>query len=223
MLIALWVVSSAASPPVSHAQDLTEHDPPRAQAEAIDSLAVRLLEIDLEQARCEAEAASFWRRLIPSVRLSASLGVSELSFRDEPGAIVLPSDAYRITLSLSLNEIFNPERRRKALLQLERLATQRDILRRRQLAREVAEALQRADLRRTIEENEAELLLYERIARFYQMRFEQGEVEYPLVARAELDLLTLRARLDGLRMGLQARTLPDAERAPITQLHEGSP
>ena len=223
MLIALWVVSSAASPPPSPAQDSSTHDRPRAEAEALDSCAVHLLEIDLEQARCEADAASFLRRLIPSVRLSASLGVAELSFRDEPGAIVLPRDAYRITLSLSLNEIFNEERRRKALLQLERLTTQREILRRRQLAREVAEALQRADLRRTIEEKEAELLLHERIARYYQMRFEQGEVEYPLAARAELDLLTLRARLHGLRMRLQARTIPDAECAPITQLREGSP
>jgi outer membrane protein TolC len=205
VLIALVLISSAASPPLSPGQIPPAAYPVEGEAVTIDSPSLRLLEIDIEEARSELDATSLWRRLIPSVRLSASVGISELYFQDDPSALVFPNDSYRITMALSLNEVFDNGPYRRALFRLERLRTQREILRRRlhdEAAKERTEGLH------ALRETESELRVQERIARFYRMRFEQGDLEYPTLARAELEVLTLRQRLHTLRTRARTSGIP---------------
>jgi hypothetical protein len=73
-----------------------------------DSMALSLLEIDIGKAEEKVTSTRFWRRLIPQVHLSASFGIRDLVFVDPASFIpyLIPHDSYRLTISLSLNELF---------------------------------------------------------------------------------------------------------------------
>lgn len=216
VLIVFLMIASAAHPPQSQTQDLTSEETPNSQG---DSLALRLIEIDIEEARREAEATGLWHRLIPSVHLSASVGVSEIYFQDDPAAVILPRDAYRITFSLSLEKIFDTAEHEKAIYRIQRLETQHQLLRRRLAEEAQARRFHLEELRRSLQTTRAELGLQRRIARFYRMRFDQGEVDYPTRARAELAVIALGLRL----RSLQARISEASSEPRPGRRHEEPP
>ena len=196
-LILLVALCAAAPPPSCRGGDHGLEAEP-----AADSLELRLLDLDIEEARREVERLAFWRRLIPRIQLNASLGVAELAFQDAPGALVLPRDAYRLTLSLSLSEALDGGPQEKASFRLARLETERALLQLRQKENHRAEEARADAFRRKITAAEAELVHRERLARFYRMRFEQGGVEFPVAEKAALEALLLRDELRAMKARL---------------------
>ena len=177
----------------------------------VDSLRLRSLDIELEQARLEAVQTDFIHRLIPQVHLSASVGFKDMLFIDPSYSVlsVLPNDAYRLNLSLSLSDLFDFSKHRTAELKCERL--QADIARIRQqlqesqsgLLRELSELEALATLDSTV------LALKEDVLNFNGLRFQQGKIEYDVLIRSKLDVLSakrgvsqLNQRINDLRLKL---------------------
>jgi len=157
----------------------------------LDSLELRLLDIEIQKAEARVSETSFWKRIIPQVHISGSFGVHDVVFIDPTTftPYILPRDAYRLTISLSLNEAFNFSKHSLAEFELARLSTER------------AHRLQRqAQLRNSFEQQlialqeqlgilQEEMSIVQDLLRFNQMRFEQGEIEFDSLMRTKLELL----------------------------------
>ena len=92
----------------------------------LDSLDRRRLQIEIAKAEVRVTETSFWPRIIPQVHISASFGMHDIMFV-EPTTFttyILPRDAYRLTISLSLNDLFSSSRHTQAVLELEQLRTE---------------------------------------------------------------------------------------------------
>jgi outer membrane protein TolC len=171
-------------------------------------LDLRLLELDIRKAQVEANQSDFWHRLIPRVSLSASLGVRDIFFIDPATSLpyVLPRDAYRVTLSLSLSEILDDSKHVLAELQMKQLQTRFARLKDRQ---HTARELLREKLLALDEETRItreQIRMSEDILRFRQLLFEQGKLHYDVLIRSKLDLLNAKRSLNRLslqRFGLQ--------------------
>ena len=112
---------------------------------------------------------------------------------------LIPHDAYRLSVSFSLNELLFSSRHAEALLDLARLKTEY-ALRKSQLA------LSRQALERQLGETAAqlqllseELLLIQDLRRFNELRFSQGKIEFDTLTRTRLELIAIKEALQRLR------------------------
>ena len=164
------------------------------RSQAVDSLELRILQIDIKRAEEKVNETSFWRRLIPQIHMSASLGMHDLMFIDPTSftPYILPRDAYRLTFSLSLNEVLLSPAHTQAIIELERLRTAFSL---RSLQANHARYLlvqQQAALQEQLESLKKELTIIEDLLHFNELRFQQGRIEYDALARTKLDILSLR-------------------------------
>jgi len=195
----------------------------RAQQTIQDSLELHLLDLDIEKARLNAARTDLWHRLIPSVSLSASLGVKDIFFIDPNTSLpyVLPRDVYRLTLTLPLSEILDNSQHALAELQIAQLQAQharlldhqqgtRQLLRQKLLSLEAESQLLRDQIR-----------MSEDIIRFRQLLFEQGKLHYDVLVRSHLDLLDARKSL--YRLNIQQAELRLQVRPPDSAVGPASP
>jgi len=162
-----------------------------------DSLQLRLLGIESERFRLEAEHTNLWHRLIPAVHLSAGFGWKNLLILD-PSTLTLstlPRDAYRLTIGISLNEVLDGSKHSAAELELEKIDAMRDRLRERAERSRFELGVQFKSL--DIERNAAlqERAILEEILRFDGMRFGQGKIGYDALMQSRLRLVDLERRL----------------------------
>jgi len=166
-----------------------------------DSMALSLLEIDIGKAEEKVTSTRFWRRLIPQVHLSASFGIRDLMFIDPASFVpyLIPHDSYRLTISLSLNELFFSSQHAQALFDLDKLRTEY-ALRKNQLALS-RQALERqlSDITEELQFLAEELLLIQDLLRFNELRFSQGKIEFDTLTRTRLELLAVKEALQRLR------------------------
>jgi outer membrane protein TolC len=168
---------------------------------ALDTLAVQLLELEIRAQEAKVEETSFWTRLIPRIHLSASFGMHDLMFIDPASftPYILPRDSYRLTISLSLNDVLVSSSHTQAILELEKLREMLSI-RRIQYARECKLLNQQlAALHDQLESFEKELAIVQELLRFNQLRFEQGKIEFDALARTKLELLGLQRSIQRVR------------------------
>jgi hypothetical protein len=159
-----------------------------------DSLELRLLDIEIEKAQARVSETSLWKRLIPEIHVSGSFGIHDVVFVDPTTftPFILPRDAYRLTISLSLSGIFDFSKHSLAQLELERLSTERS-LRLLSLAesRKILEQ-QLSALQQNLVIAQEEIRIIEDLVRFNQLRFEQGKIEFDTLMRTKLELLNAR-------------------------------
>ncbi len=153
-----------------------------------DSLKVVLLELDVADARNRVGETNIWHRLIPKIGLSANLGIHDVVFA-APNSVFIPRDSYRMTLSLSVNDVIDDSKHTADQLRLQRLQTELSEL-------QVRQEVTRSDARRKVSVLESkltmarrEIALDERIARFDSIRFSQGKIEFDVLARSALQVL----------------------------------
>jgi hypothetical protein len=172
-----------------------------ARLSSIDSLELAMLDIDIQKAKERVRETSFWKRIIPQVHISGSFGVRDVVFIDPTTftPYILPHDAYRLTISLSLNEAFNFSKHSLAEFELARLSTER------------AHRLQRqAQLRNSFEHQlialqeqlailQEEMSIVQELLRFNQMRFEQGKIEFDSLMRTKLELLNTQKAIQRIQ------------------------
>jgi hypothetical protein len=167
-----------------------------------DSLQLRLLGIESERFRLEAEHTNLWHRLIPAVHLSAGFGWKNLLILD-PATLTLstlPRDAYRLTLGISLNEVLDGSKHSAAELELKKIDAMRDRLRERAGRSRLELGVQLKSLE--FERNAAlqERAILEEILRFDGMRFGQGKIGYDALMQSRLRLVDLERKLNVLSL-----------------------
>jgi outer membrane protein TolC len=160
----------------------------------VDSLEMALLDIEIRKAKERVSETSFWKRIIPQIHVSGSFGVRDVVFIDPTTftPFILPRDAYRLTVSLSLSEVLNFSKHSLAELELDKLSTERtyQTLRKALLRKSIEQQL--TELHEQLEFLREEVGIVQELLRFNQLRFEQGKIEFDTLMRTRLELLSVQ-------------------------------
>ena len=156
----------------------------------LDSLDIRLLQIEIAKADVRVNETCIWTRIIPQIHISASFGMHDIMFV-EPTTFtpyILPRDAYRLTISLSLNDLFSSSRHTQAVLELEQLRTEesRQIIKQLQSRESLEQQL--LALRDQAGLLEKELSFIKELLHFNELRFQQGKIDFDALIRSKLEL-----------------------------------
>jgi hypothetical protein len=164
-----------------------------------------LLDIEIEKARVQADQTDFWHRLIPEVRFAASIGVRDVVFIDPSAYVpyVWPTDAYRISGSISLSDLFNTNKHTLANLELQKLRARRLLLLERSRKTTTILAAKKRALQSELSLTEEEIGLLRRLAQYTDLLFQQGETKYDALVRSQLQLLNARKTLERLTIQIQ--------------------
>ena len=161
-----------------------------AQNQILDSLDLALLQIEIAQAEETVDATSFWRRIIPQIHFSASFGLHDMMFVDPTTytPYILPRDAYRLTINLSLNEALSSPRHTQAILDLERLRTElaQRTIQKRHARKSLEEQLTALQVQAALLEKEMSFI--QELLHFNELRFQQGKIEFDALTRTKLEL-----------------------------------
>lgn len=166
----------------------------------VDSLELRLLEIEISKAELQVRQTNFWHRILPQIQVSASLGMKDVIFIDPNTFVpyILPKDAYRLSISISINEILDFDKHKNAELELEQLHTRYNRLKKQQSDERSILNLQSIELDSLCAMAKDELKLKEDILKFKTLCFQQGKIEFDEFLRSQLDLLSIRKSLIGI-------------------------
>ena len=171
---------------------------------ARDSLELQRLELELRRAELTVAATDFWHRLIPRITLGASFGVQGVTFIEatDPAPFVMPTDVYRLTVSLSVSDLIRPYEHERAHLVKEQAHLELSLAETKQLMqRQILEERSRR-LRAELSLMEEVLRLSERLLRYYGLLFDQGKTSYDACVRAELQAIEARQNVMRLRAEL---------------------
>lgn len=172
-----------------------------ANVSASDNLDLSLLEIEIQKAEEQVSASSFLRRILPQIHLSASFGVHDLVFVDPATFVpyIIPKDAYRLTVSLSLNELLNSSRHTQASFELQKLKTEyvQRTLRQSQSRKTLEHQL--LALQQELDKLDEEKTMIEQLLRFNELRFRQGKIEFDGLMRTKLELKSAEKAIQRLQ------------------------
>lgn len=158
----------------------------------LDSLDIRLLQIEIAKAEVRVSETSIWTRIIPQVHISASFGMHDIMFVD-PSTFtpyILPRDAYRLSVSLSLNDVFSSSKHIQALLELEQLRAEESRRKVNQLQSRKSLERQLLALHDQAQLQEKELSFIEELLHFNELRFKQGKIEFDVLTHSKLELIS---------------------------------
>jgi hypothetical protein len=167
----------------------------------LDSLGLERIELDIGQAKERVLETDFWHRLLPRVTLSAGFAgggdLLILNPEDRASPQILRS-SYRVSFSLPLSDVFSDNEHQAALLDLKKLCLAWVEL---QIRQEEAHRIAREQLSALTEQRiilGEQLTLLDHIARFKQMQFDRGKLDYDALIRARMDLLSMQLRISAL-------------------------
>jgi outer membrane protein TolC len=157
-----------------------------------DSLAVALADVELRKALVEVARTSFLNRAIPKISIGATLGTRDLIF-SETGAFVLPTDSYRLTVSMSISDLLDNSAHERALLGAEeaRLKEQ-DALERMRVNGE-ERSRKREDLESTLRLQLLEERRLLRIVQYHELLYSQGKTDMLPLERSRIEYARARS------------------------------
>ena len=167
----------------------------------LDSLELHKLEIDIQKGEDQVSQTNFFHRLIPQISISASYGIGNLLFIDPSSnaTYIMPKDAYRLSLNLSLSELFFSSKHSDAILQLSSLQTEYQHMKYLQEATQIALRLELLDIGDKLQSLEKQLSMIQDLIHFNELRFEQGKIEYDALIRTKLEMLSLQSNINALK------------------------
>jgi hypothetical protein len=181
----------------------------------LDSLAQARIELDIAHARDRVRMTGFWHRLLPKVSLSAGFAgggdLLMLKSEDRTSPEIIRS-TFRITFSLPLSDAISDAEHQGAILDLKKLSLAWAEL---QIRHAEAHRIARVQLAALTEERTIlgeQLILLDHVARFKQMQFDRGQLDYDALVRARMDILSMRLRLSALNHQFLERA--DSSRSP---------
>jgi hypothetical protein len=150
----------------------------------LDSLRLELARLEIDRAAARVSSTGLWHRLIPKLQVGATFGVRELVFPDLSGALILPKDSYRLSVSYALADLIDGTQNEAAEFQYREAILKYHLL---------EESLARARLSAVEELGllQDELLIARALEIFHTMEFEEGKGEYPALAKARLEVMRL--------------------------------
>lgn len=167
----------------------------------IDSLELHKLQIDIQKAEEQATQTNFFHRLFPSISISASYGIGNLLFIDPTSTTtyIMPKDAYRLSLNLSISELLFSSKHSDALFQLSRLQTEYQHMKYLREATQIALQLELHDIGQKLTALEKQLSMIQDLIHFNELRFEQGKIEYDALVRTKIEMLSLQTSINNLK------------------------
>ncbi|MGA3286348.1 MAG: TolC family protein [Bacteroidota bacterium] len=167
----------------------------------IDSLELHQIEIDIRKAEDQVSQTSFFRRLLPEIHISASYGIGNLLFIDpsSSAAYIIPKDAYRLSLSLSVSDLFFSSKHSDAILQLERIQEEYQLKKLLHLCSFQTYRLELESIEEKLRSLESKTSIIQDLIHFNELRFEQGKIEYDALIRTKLELLSLQSDINTLK------------------------
>jgi len=165
-----------------------------------DSLDQRLLEVEIANAQLEVRKTNFLHRLIPQLHVSANFSMKEIIFVDPNTFVpyILPKDAYRVSISFLINEIFDSDKHLSAELNLEQLRIKYDRLKQQQTQERTISILQLIELDSLHAMAMEELNLRDEILRYKTLCFQQGKIDFDEFLKSKLDMVNVKKFLNGL-------------------------
>ena len=138
---------------------------------------------------------------MPGVHFSASYGLRDVAFIDPTSytPYILPRDAYRVTLTLTLNDVLFSPAHSQALLEVEKLKEMLAIRRIQHVRERILLEQQLRAIQTQLQLFEKEVAMVQELLRFNQLRFEQGKIEFDVLTRTKIELLNLQRSLDRLQ------------------------
>lgn len=178
--------------------------------DSTDTTSLRLIDNRILQAELEMKRTAFWRRIIPEVRLSGSIGVRDILFLDPATATpyILPRDSYRITLTLSLSDVLDFDRHTLAVLQHDQLLVQRELLANRLRSSETALCRQYERLLIELTHLREESDAVDALEEYTELLFSQGEKQFDDLIRVRLQTIALRRAVNRTTLHLEATPVP---------------
>lgn len=178
----------------------------------LDSLYRFLANLEIAKADQALAASSFWHRLTPNVSVNGGIGVRDIAFNDGTGSLVFPKDSYRLTVSLSLSDLFDGSAGARAEIQRAEAETRLLILSRKQSLARLALRRKKEDLAANLAALREELAVRTSLASYQELLFIQGRIDYRALSEARIDLIRLKHSVAGLssRLGEIERALAGA-------------
>jgi len=177
-----------------------------------DSISLAVLDLGIEKARITAAESDFIHRLVPQIHLSSTVGLRDLVFVDAAtsAGYIVPRDAYSFTLSLSITEILKSEKHELALLDLQKLQSERQLQWERLRTDQAQSASRTKDLELERDLSQSELAQVQQLLEFHELLFQQGKIQFDALARTRIQLLSVRKNL--VRLDLELQSLRHASR-----------
>ena len=196
------------SSPAEFGESLTVEQSPA----GLDSLERSLALLEIAKADQALKASGFWRRLVPHVSLSGSLGVRDIAFNDGTGSVVFPKDSYRLTFALSLSDLFDGSARASAEIGRAEAETRYLVLCRKQSLARRALLRKKEDLAANLAALREELAVRASLAAFQDLVFIQGRIDFRALSESKIELIRLKHSVAGLssRLGETERLLAGA-------------
>jgi outer membrane protein TolC len=162
-----------------------------------DSVEREILQLEIARADLEVSSSDLWHRLIPHISLSASVGVGDLIFMDPsaPSSYVIPKDSYRLNLSLSLSDVLDFSKHSRARLELDLAKARLQRLDGEQQAAREMRVEQTESLKSDLALLHEELTHVQRLVRFNELLFEQGKIQFDVLTRSRMQLLSVRKNI----------------------------
>jgi hypothetical protein len=177
-----------------------------------DSISLAVLDLGIEKARITAAESDFIHRLVPQIHLSSTVGLRDLVFVDAAtsAGYIVPRDAYSFTLSLSITEILKSEKHELALLDLQKVQSERQLQWERLRTDQAQSASRTKDLELERDLSQSELAQVQQLLEFHELLFQQGKIQFDALVRTRIQLLSVRKNL--LRLDLELQSLRHASR-----------
>lgn len=173
--------------PTARAQDITNGE--RMIYLGIDSTDFKIMETEIRLAELEVRRTGFLNRIVPRIQFSAGMGINEIIFVD-PGDFapyLLPKDSYRLSVSISLNEILDFNSHERAGIRLAQLRLRHEQLKGKMSDLKSVRGERLAETDSLIRIASDELRLKEDLLNFKTISFRQGKVGYDELASSKLD------------------------------------
>ena len=158
----------------------------------LDSLERSLALLEVAKAREALTSSNFFHRLIPQVSVQGGIGLRELAFPDAGGALLLPKDSYRLSIGLSLSNLFDGAAHARAEIRLAEAETRLSLLAHRQALARLALGRKRVETSSELAALRDELSVRATAVACQELLFAQGRADFRALAGARVDLIRLR-------------------------------
>jgi hypothetical protein len=168
----------------------------------LDSLALLQKSLEIKKAEETADQSNVLHRLMPSISISASYGIGNLVFIDPSTTAVynIPKDSYRLSLSLSLSDIFKSYQHEQALLQVQVLQTEYQHMKYLQQGSQLAVHLELMDVEYKLHTLQKQETMMEDLQHFNELRFEQGKIEYDVLLHSKIEMMNIQSAIHNLKI-----------------------
>jgi hypothetical protein len=168
----------------------------------LDSIALYQKFLEIKKAEETANQTNIFHRMMPSVSISASYGIGNLLFIDPTTTAIynIPKDAYRLSVSLSLSDLFKSHLHEQALLQIQSLQMEYQHMKYLQQASQLAVHLELMDVEYKLQSLDKQATMMEDLRHFNELRFEQGKIEYDVLLHSKIEVMNIQSVIYNLKI-----------------------